>query len=229
MISATSVRLGIVGSSGGSALATASKCLKSAGKDVEWVVVTDRKCGLEIWAEASGHIVHRVDYLNADSFSNKACQIFRDEGCHDVLLFFTRRVASPLIDQLNVCNIHPALLPAFRGLHGVKDAIASGVKVLGATLHRVDAGLDTGPIIAQVVAPLKKQLLLSEAEHLSYLQKIWLTLAWFDYLTNPYQQPEMGCCGPAVILASPGIADESLRISYSEIIVGEEQSHALIV
>lgn len=47
-------------------------------------------------------------------------------------------------------NSHPALLPAFPGMHGVRDAISHGVKVAGATLFVVDDGVDTGPIIAQV-------------------------------------------------------------------------------
>ena len=48
-----------------------------------------------------------------------------------------------------VLNTHPALLPAFPGAHGVRDALAHGVKVAGTTFHLVDAGVDTGPIIAQ--------------------------------------------------------------------------------
>lgn len=47
-------------------------------------------------------------------------------------------------------NTHNALLPAFPGVHGPRDALAYGVKVAGATLHFVDAGMDTGPIVAQV-------------------------------------------------------------------------------
>jgi phosphoribosylglycinamide formyltransferase 1 len=46
-------------------------------------------------------------------------------------------------------NSHPALLPAFPGAHGVADALAYGVKVTGATVHLVDAGVDTGPVLAQ--------------------------------------------------------------------------------
>lgn len=48
-----------------------------------------------------------------------------------------------------VVNTHPALLPSFPGAHAVRDALAHGVKVTGCTLHHVDAGVDTGPIIAQ--------------------------------------------------------------------------------
>jgi phosphoribosylglycinamide formyltransferase 1 len=51
-------------------------------------------------------------------------------------------------------NTHPALLPAFPGAHGVADALAHGVKVTGCTVHLVDAGTDTGPILAQQAVAL---------------------------------------------------------------------------
>lgn len=53
-----------------------------------------------------------------------------------------------------IVNTHPALLPAFPGAHGVADALAYGVKVTGATVHLVDAGTDTGPILAQESVPV---------------------------------------------------------------------------
>ena len=54
-----------------------------------------------------------------------------------------------------ILNTHPALLPAFPGAHAVPDALAYGVKVTGATLFVVDAGVDTGPIVAQVAVPVE--------------------------------------------------------------------------
>ena len=50
-----------------------------------------------------------------------------------------------------IVNTHPALLPAFPGAHGVRDALAYGVKVAGVTVHLVDEGVDTGPVLAQAV------------------------------------------------------------------------------
>ena len=62
-----------------------------------------------------------------------------------------RIVSADFIDAFNgkYLNTHPALLPAFPGAHGVRDAMAYGVKVTGCTVHWADAGVDTGPIIAQ--------------------------------------------------------------------------------
>ena len=64
---------------------------------------------------------------------------------------FMRIVSPRFIDAFNgrYLNTHPALLPAFPGAHGVRDAMAYGVKVTGCTVHWADAGVDTGPIIAQ--------------------------------------------------------------------------------
>jgi phosphoribosylglycinamide formyltransferase 1 len=54
-------------------------------------------------------------------------------------------------------NTHNSLLPAFAGIHGPRDALAYGVKVTGATLFFVDAGTDTGPIVAQVAVPVRAE------------------------------------------------------------------------
>ncbi|WP_343319673.1 phosphoribosylglycinamide formyltransferase [Arthrobacter sp. TMP15] len=64
---------------------------------------------------------------------------------------FMRIVAPAFIDAFEgrYVNTHPALLPSFPGAHGVRDAMAYGVKVTGCTVHFADAGVDTGPIIAQ--------------------------------------------------------------------------------
>lgn len=64
---------------------------------------------------------------------------------------FMRIVSPDFIERFGgrYLNTHPALLPAFPGAHGVRDALAYGVKVTGCTVHWADAGVDTGPIIAQ--------------------------------------------------------------------------------
>ncbi|WP_372458303.1 phosphoribosylglycinamide formyltransferase [Streptomyces sichuanensis] len=56
-----------------------------------------------------------------------------------------------------IVNTHPALLPSFPGAHGVRDALAYGVRVTGCTVHFVDEGVDTGPIIAQGVVEVRDE------------------------------------------------------------------------
>jgi phosphoribosylglycinamide formyltransferase-1 len=53
-----------------------------------------------------------------------------------------------------IVNIHPALLPSFPGRHGIEDAFEYGVKITGVTVHWIDGGIDTGPIIAQQAVPI---------------------------------------------------------------------------
>ncbi|WP_168583339.1 phosphoribosylglycinamide formyltransferase [Gephyromycinifex aptenodytis] len=64
---------------------------------------------------------------------------------------FMKILGSAFLDRFGgrVINTHPALLPSFPGAHGVPDALAYGVRITGCTAHFVDAGVDTGPIIAQ--------------------------------------------------------------------------------
>jgi phosphoribosylglycinamide formyltransferase-1 len=70
---------------------------------------------------------------------------------------FMRLVGPAFLDRFGgrFLNTHPALLPAFPGMHGARDALAHGVKVTGATLFVVDAGVDTGPIVGQVAVPVR--------------------------------------------------------------------------
>ncbi|GAB3209003.1 formyltetrahydrofolate-dependent phosphoribosylglycinamide formyltransferase [Marinactinospora thermotolerans DSM 45154] len=63
---------------------------------------------------------------------------------------FMRILGPEVVGRYAVVNIHPALLPAFPGAHAVRDALAYGVRVTGATAHFVDEGVDTGPVIEQV-------------------------------------------------------------------------------
>ena len=72
-----------------------------------------------------------------------------------VLAGFMRILSADFINKWHhkIINIHPALLPSFPGMHGQKQAVEYGTKVAGCTVHFVDAGTDTGPIILQKVVP----------------------------------------------------------------------------
>lgn len=68
-----------------------------------------------------------------------------------ILAGYMRIVGEKLLQAFpkRIINIHPALLPSFPGLHGIKDAFEAGVAETGVTVHYVDSGVDTGPVIAQ--------------------------------------------------------------------------------
>lgn len=68
---------------------------------------------------------------------------------------FMKILGPATLSSSTFVNTHPALLPAFPGAHGVRDALAYGVKVTGTTCHLVDAGVDTGPIIEQRVVEVR--------------------------------------------------------------------------
>ena len=70
---------------------------------------------------------------------------------------FMRILGAGFLDRFpeHVINTHPALLPSFPGAHGVRDTLAYGVKVTGCTVHLVDSGVDTGPVLAQGTVPVE--------------------------------------------------------------------------
>ncbi|MDR0434428.1 MAG: phosphoribosylglycinamide formyltransferase, partial [Gracilibacteraceae bacterium] len=73
-----------------------------------------------------------------------------------ILAGYTRILSEKFIRDIGcpIINIHPALLPSFPGLHAQRQALAAGVRYSGCTVHFVDAGMDTGPIILQQAVPV---------------------------------------------------------------------------
>jgi phosphoribosylglycinamide formyltransferase-1 len=68
---------------------------------------------------------------------------------------FMKILGKRFLERFPVVNTHPALLPSFPGAHAVRDALDYGVQVTGCTVHLVDAGVDTGPVIAQATVPIE--------------------------------------------------------------------------
>jgi phosphoribosylglycinamide formyltransferase-1 len=95
-----------------------------------------------------------------EAFEEALLAVVGPSGTHSAdlvcLAGFMRVLTPRFLDAFagRVLNIHPALLPAFPGAHGVRDALAYGVVQAGATVHLVDAGIDTGPILAQGTVPV---------------------------------------------------------------------------
>ncbi|MDX9714208.1 MAG: phosphoribosylglycinamide formyltransferase [Dissulfurispiraceae bacterium] len=98
----------------------------------------------------------KVFPLREDFFSVVRDELLRRGVELVVLTGFMRVVKKPLIDAYTnrIINIHPALLPSFPGLHGQKQALEHGVRISGCTVHFVDEGMDTGPIIIQAAVPV---------------------------------------------------------------------------
>jgi phosphoribosylglycinamide formyltransferase-1 len=97
------------------------------------------------------------DFSSKDDFFIKIAGELKARNVELVILAgFMRIVRKPLIDvfRSRIMNIHPALLPSFPGLHGQKQAADYGVRISGCTVHFVDEGTDTGPIIIQAAVPV---------------------------------------------------------------------------
>ncbi|MDP2168037.1 MAG: phosphoribosylglycinamide formyltransferase [Thermodesulfovibrionales bacterium] len=97
------------------------------------------------------------DFGTQDGFFAGIADGLKSRGVELVVLAgFMRIVRKPLLDAfpMRVMNIHPALLPSFPGLHGQRQAVDYGVRISGCTVHFVDEGMDTGPVIIQAAVPV---------------------------------------------------------------------------
>jgi phosphoribosylglycinamide formyltransferase 1 len=102
-------------------------------------------------------VVDHKRFADRQAFDEAVVAVLRDRGVELVVLAGFMRLLTPaLLDAfpLRIVNVHPALLPAFPGVHGQRQALAYGVRVTGCTVHFVDRGTDTGPIIAQATVPV---------------------------------------------------------------------------
>ncbi|MDR1160614.1 MAG: phosphoribosylglycinamide formyltransferase [Syntrophomonadaceae bacterium] len=99
------------------------------------------------------------DFADADTYERTLIEAFRSAEVELVALAgYMRLVGDEFINSFpyRIVNIHPALLPSFRGLHAQRQALEAGVRFSGCTVHMVDQGMDTGPIILQAVVPVDK-------------------------------------------------------------------------
>ncbi|HEU5360144.1 MAG TPA: phosphoribosylglycinamide formyltransferase [Candidatus Deferrimicrobiaceae bacterium] len=102
-------------------------------------------------------VVDHKAFPNRESFDAKLVEIIRESGAELVCLAGFMRVLTPVFVQAfpnRILNIHPALLPSFPGTHGPGQALAYGVRFSGCTVHFLDEGVDTGPIVVQAVVPV---------------------------------------------------------------------------
>ncbi|MBY9007764.1 MAG: phosphoribosylglycinamide formyltransferase [Candidatus Lokiarchaeota archaeon] len=124
----------------------------------EVVVLVCNKSGAYCMERAKNHNIPYV-LIESDKhkgsreeFDKKIIKILKENECELIILVGYMRFVSKLFIynfKGNVMNIHPALLPSFKGMHAHKDVLEYGVKISGATVHFVDAKEDHGPIILQ--------------------------------------------------------------------------------
>ena len=104
-------------------------------------------------------VVLLSDYPDRPSYDREIVQALEEARADLVALAGYMKLAGPELVRAfsgRIMNIHPALLPSFPGTHGVRDALEHGVKVSGVTVHFVDEGLDTGPVIVQEAVPVEE-------------------------------------------------------------------------
>lgn len=96
-------------------------------------------------------LVDHRQYGSREGFDRALVDCLRERGVELVVLAGFMRILTPVFLSAfsQIINVHPALLPAFPGTDGIGDAMAYGAKVTGVTVHLVDSGVDTGPIILQ--------------------------------------------------------------------------------
>jgi phosphoribosylglycinamide formyltransferase 1 len=127
------------------------------GREVEVVGVGSDKPGAQALARAEAAGVPtatfpRAEYSDREARDRAMAAWLRSQGAELIVLAGYMQLVTPaFLDAfpLRVINVHPALLPAFPGLRAVEQALEYGVKVFGVTVHFVDAGTDTGPVILQ--------------------------------------------------------------------------------
>lgn len=153
------------------------------------VVISDKvdAYGLERAAKAGipTRAISRKSCSSKEEFEEKITAVLEAYDCELVVLAgFMRILSADFVNRWEhkIINIHPAILPSFPGLHGQRQAWEYGVKVAGCTVHFVDAGTDSGPIILQKVVPayfeddedtLADRILVEEHKAMPEALKLW--------------------------------------------------------
>ncbi len=129
----------------------AALCLVVSNRADAFALERARRAGVEAMC-----LSHK-DFATREDFDRALRDALLTRGVELVVLAGFMRVLTPVfLDAFpdRVINVHPALLPAFPGVDAQAQALAHGVKVTGCTVHLVDAGVDTGPILAQAAVPV---------------------------------------------------------------------------
>ena len=158
------IRLGILASGSGTNLEAIAQAIHDGDVPAEIaVVISDNPKAFALERAKRRGILYRVvqlsEFDDRPSFDREVLAALTSAQVDLVALAgYMKLVGAEMIEAFpnRIMNIHPALLPCFPGEQGVPDALDYGVKVSGVTVHFVDEGLDTGPIIAQEAVPVEE-------------------------------------------------------------------------
>lgn len=186
------MRLAVLASGFGSNLQAIIDAVESGKIKGHVEIVISDKADAYALERARRHDITAV-HINPQNFSGREAYdqavltLLQEKNIGLVVLAGYMRLLSPVLVggfRGKIMNIHPALLPSFPGLDGVQQALDYGVKVSGCTVHFVDEGLDTGPIILQEAVPVYDhdtvdclQERIHEVEHRLYPRAIQLFIA----------------------------------------------------
>ena len=138
--------------------------------DLSLLVCDNPKAGAVARAKRAGikvALVKREDFSAKKDFEDKIIQHLAENNIDLVILAGFMRLLSPeLVSRYKnkILNIHPALLPSFKGVHGIEDAFNYGVRVAGVTVHFVDERMDHGPIVLQAAVKIEENDTLESLE-----------------------------------------------------------------
>jgi phosphoribosylglycinamide formyltransferase-1 len=136
-------------------------------------VVSDREC--PAIAKAARHGVTTVIFPDRDKekFSESVRKYLRSEKADYAISFYTKLFVGALLNEYSdrIINLHPSLLPAFKGMHPFDEAIAYGVQFVGSTIHFIDENMDQGKIIQQTVCRVDKSRPIAETRHRVFEQQ----------------------------------------------------------
>ena len=158
------LRLGVLCSGRGSNFAAINEAIKTGKLAAEIaVMIADRPNIAALTYAEENNIpavtVDRDEYANRTAFETRIKHELTAAQAELIVLAGFMRILSPDFVRAyagRIMNIHPALLPSFPGAHAHRDVLAYGVKVSGATVHFVDEGTDSGPIILQAAVPVEE-------------------------------------------------------------------------
>ncbi len=156
------LRLGILISGRGSNLRALIDSCNAPGYPAEIALVIANRSGAEglKYAAAAGiptQVIDHTAFPDRAGFDNALDRALRQARVQLVCLAGFMRLLTPGFVEAwrdALVNIHPSLLPSFRGLHSHRQALAAGVRITGCTVHYVRAETDTGPIVAQAAVPV---------------------------------------------------------------------------